>query len=94
MIWEFTMAKIYSAADFRKYFDTALEERKQNALIPSPFLIKNKMNMLGCTRFGNVDFKNKKIEIGWTWIDQNCMAQASISIANFYCLVFALKNYN
>ena len=68
MIWEFTMAKIYSAEDFRKYFDTALEERKQQKSYPLAVFDKKQNEYLGCTRFGNVDLKNKKLEIGWTWI--------------------------
>lgn len=68
MIWEFTMAKIYSAEDFRKYFDIALEERKQQRSYPFAIFDKTQNEYLGCTRFGNVDLKNKKVEIGWTWL--------------------------
>lgn len=69
MIWEFTMAKIYTAADFRKYFDAAREERRLHKSYPFAVYDKNKNEYLGCTRFGNIDFKNKKLEIGWTWLD-------------------------
>lgn len=68
MIWEFTMAKIHSAEDFRKYFDTALEERQQQRSYPFAIFDKKQNEYLGCTRFGNVDLKNKKVEIGWTWL--------------------------
>ena len=71
MIWEFTMAKIYSAADFRKYFDTALEERLQKKSYPFAIYDKKQNEYIGCTRFGNVDLKNKKLEIGWTWLHPN-----------------------
>jgi N-acetyltransferase len=68
MIWEFTMAKIYTAQDFRKYFNTALEEKKQHRSYPFAFFDKRSNAYSGCTRFGNVDLKNKKLEIGWTWL--------------------------
>lgn len=68
MIWEFTMAKIYSATDFRKYFNTALEERKQHKSYPFAIFDKQQNEYLGCTRFGNIDLANKKLEIGWTWL--------------------------
>jgi N-acetyltransferase len=68
MIWEFTMAKIKSAADFRKYFDTALEEKAQHRSYPFAIFDKVQKEYLGCTRFGNIDPKNRKLEIGWTWL--------------------------
>ena len=68
MIWEFTMAKIYTAADFKKYFGTALEERQQKKSYPFAIYCKQSNQFLGCTRFANIDFKNKKFEIGWTWL--------------------------
>jgi len=68
MIWEFTMAKINTAEDFRRYFDTALEEKKQRRSHPFAIFDKKQNEYLGCTRFGNVDLKNRKLEIGWTWL--------------------------
>jgi len=68
MIWEFTMAKINTAEDFRRYFDTTLEEKKQQRSHPFAIFDKKQNEYLGCTRFGNVDLKNRKLEIGWTWL--------------------------
>jgi N-acetyltransferase len=68
MIWEFTMARIRSAEDFRKYFDTAIAERLQQRSYPFAIFDKQQNEYVGCTRFGNVDLKNKKVEIGWTWL--------------------------
>lgn len=68
ILCEFTMAKINTAADFRKYFDTALEEKKLQRSCPFAIFDKTKNEYCGCTRFGNVDLKNRKLEIGWTWL--------------------------
>lgn len=68
MIWEFTMAKIFSTEDFRKYFDTAMDEKAQHKSYPFAIFDKTQNEYLGCTRFGNIDLKNKKLEIGWTWL--------------------------
>lgn len=67
-IWEFTIAKIYTREDFRKYFDTALEERKKHKAYPFAIYNKQLNQYLGCTRFGNIEFQHKKLEIGWTWL--------------------------
>ena len=68
-IWEFTSNVVNNEADFERYFNTALAERK--AGVSYPFAIYDKQNQLygGCTRYGNIAFAHKKAEIGWTWYD-------------------------
>jgi len=67
-LWQFTTAKINSAADFKVYFDTALLEKQQKKSYP--FIIFDKINnqYAGSTRFANIDFKHKRTEIGWSWL--------------------------
>lgn len=66
-LWEFTGAKVRSEGDFKRYFDIALAEK--NAGNSYPFAIYDKLNncYAGCTRYGNISFPNKRMEIGWTW---------------------------
>ena len=67
-LWMFTVAKIDSQEAFREYFDTALEEKKQRTSYPFAIYDKIKKEYAGSTRYGNIELKNKKVEIGWTWI--------------------------
>ncbi|MBL0356904.1 MAG: GNAT family N-acetyltransferase [Chitinophagaceae bacterium] len=90
-IWEFTMAKIYSAEDFRKYFDTALEEKKQHRSYPFAIFDKKQQEYLGCTRFGNIDLKNKKVEIGWTWLHPKLHATGFNKHCKFLLLSFCFE---
>ncbi|GAB2814465.1 GNAT family N-acetyltransferase [Ferruginibacter profundus] len=69
MLWEFTGAKVNSEADFKRYFDTALLEKKNKKSYPFAYFNKQTGQYVGCTRYGNIDFANKRIEIGWTWLD-------------------------
>ena len=66
-IWEFTSADIKTEIDFRRYFDTALLERKEGRSYP--FAIYDKQNncYAGCTRYANISMPDKRLEIGWTW---------------------------
>lgn len=91
MIWEFTMAKIYSAEDFRQYFNTALEERKQHKSYPFAIFDKQQNEYLGCTRFGNIDLKNKKLEIGWTWLHPNLHGTGFNKHCKFLLLRFCFE---
>lgn len=66
-LWEFTLAKIKTREDFRKYFDEAMAEKASGTSYP--FAIYDKLNecWAGSTRFGNISLAHKRLEIGWTW---------------------------
>ena len=66
-LWEFTGAKVRSEADFKRYFDTALAEKKAGSSYPFAIYDKQHDQYAGCTRYGNISFPNKRVEIGWTW---------------------------
>ncbi len=67
-LWLFTGAKVSSESDFKRYFDTALNEKQNKRSYPFAYFNKQTLQYVGSTRFGNIDFPNKKVEIGWTWI--------------------------
>lgn len=68
-IWQFTVANISNTEEFRFYFNTALEERQQKRSYPFAIYDKVRKQYAGSTRFANIEFKHRKLEIGWTWID-------------------------
>ena len=70
-LWRFTIQKINSVKDFRFYFDTALKEREEKKSYPFAYFNKQTQRYCGSTRYGNIDFKNKRLEIGWTWLNSS-----------------------
>lgn len=68
-LWLYTGAKVYSEADYKRYFDTALTERNNKKSYPFAYFNKKTGTYVGCTRYANIDFPNKRLEIGWTWLD-------------------------
>jgi N-acetyltransferase len=67
-IWTYGMSNLRELTDLEKYIVTALREKEQG--LAYPFLIYNKIQdkVAGCTRFGNISFEHKRLEIGWTWL--------------------------
>ncbi len=55
--------------DLRDYVETALDEFKRKISLPFVTIEKSSDKIVGSTRFGNIDPKNRKVEIGWTWIN-------------------------
>ncbi|MFN8251408.1 MAG: GNAT family protein [Ferruginibacter sp.] len=70
-LWRFTIQKINSADDFRFYFDTALKERQEKKSYPFAYFNKQTGEYCGSTRYGNIDLHNKRLEIGWTWLNRS-----------------------
>lgn len=66
-IWEFTSNVVNNEADFERYFNTALQERKAGTSYPFAIYDKQNQQYGGSTRYGNIAFAHKKVEIGWTW---------------------------
>ncbi len=67
-LWKFTINKINIEEDFRNYFNTALEEKASKKSYPFAVFDKQQQQYAGSTRLLNIDFNNKRLEIGNTWI--------------------------
>ena len=68
-IWRWSPQKIKNAEDMRDYVETALAERERGVSLPFVTIDRGENKIVGSTRFGNIDVKNLRAEIGWTWIN-------------------------
>ncbi|MCA1625983.1 MAG: GNAT family N-acetyltransferase [Acidobacteria bacterium] len=68
-LWLWTINVIKNSDDMRRYVETALDEQRRGVALPFVTIEKSSEKIVGSTRFGNIDAKNRKIEIGWTWIN-------------------------
>ncbi len=67
-IWEHTSTTLDNEEQFRCYLQNALEERETKKRIPFTIIEKNTGQLIGNTSVGNISWKNKRAEIGWTWM--------------------------
>ncbi len=70
-LYQYGSTDISTKDKLKIYIQNALNEASAGNSIP--FIIYNKQTSecVGCTRFGNIDSKNKVLHIGWTWISPN-----------------------
>ncbi len=90
-IWEFTSADIKNEADFRRYFDKALAERKQAVSYPFAIYDKQAGRYAGCTRYANISFPDKRLEIGWTWYKPSLQRTGINKACKFLLLTFGFE---
>lgn len=68
-LWIWTMNVMENAGDMRNYVEIALNDFERKVAVPFVTIEKSSNKIVGSTRFGNIDVKNLKAEIGWTWIN-------------------------
>ncbi len=67
-LWRWTTANITNEADMERYVRTALAEQAAGTALPFVTIEKESGEVVGSTRFGNIDTANRRAEIGWTWV--------------------------
>ena len=68
-LWTYTVAKINTPEAFKIYFDQAMYEKRNKKSFPFAFINKQTGQYVGSSRYANIDAANKRLEIGWSWID-------------------------
>jgi RimJ/RimL family protein N-acetyltransferase len=72
------------------YVDTALALQAQGLALP--FVVRDGSGeVVGCTRFGNVDAANRRVEIGWTWYAKRMQRTALNTEAKLLLLTHAFE---
>jgi RimJ/RimL family protein N-acetyltransferase len=67
-LWRWTIDRIENEADLRRWFEEALAASEAGRAVPFATVELATMRVVGSTRFGNLDARNRHVEIGWTWV--------------------------
>jgi RimJ/RimL family protein N-acetyltransferase len=90
-IWQLGMSNIKEEKDLSEYINIALNERSSK--LSYPFLIFDRQtnSIAGSTRYGNISFPHKRLEIGWTWIHPTHQGTGLNKACKFLLLQFAFE---
>ena len=67
-LWRWTINACLTPDQLRAYLETALAEQRDGRSLPFATIDVASGRVAGCTRFGNLEPRHKKAEIGWTWV--------------------------
>ncbi|MBA2249103.1 MAG: GNAT family N-acetyltransferase [Chitinophagaceae bacterium] len=67
-VWRLGMSNLENTNDLKEYIDVALAERQNKQSYPFLIFDKKTNAVAGSTRYGNISFPHKRLEIGWTWL--------------------------
>ena len=93
-LWLWTANIIKSREDMLRYVETALGEAAREVSVPFVTIEKFSGKIIGSTRFGNIDLKNRKAEIGWTWINSKWQRTDINTEAKLLMLNHAFETWN
>jgi len=68
---QFSPSYIETPKELKNYVETAIEDLKNKTAIPFIIFDKRVKKYAGCTRYMNINYTNKVLEIGSTWIGKD-----------------------
>lgn len=93
-VWRWTTTSlIKNSADIKKYVADALEAANQGVALPFVTIEKSSNKIVGSTRFGNIDVRNRRAEIGWTWINPDWQRTSINTEAKLLMLTHAFETW-
>ncbi len=90
-LWKLGMSNISGPEQLKAYMESAISERGQEVSYPFVIIDKIQNAVAGSTRFGNISFQNKRLEIGWTWLHPNFHGTGLNKACKFLLLQFAFE---
>jgi len=90
-LWRWIPAPVASAAEMRAYVLTALDEQRRGVSLPFAIIDQAGDQVIGCTRYGNIDKSHRRVEIGWTWLAPARQRTAANTEAKLLLLTHAFE---
>jgi RimJ/RimL family protein N-acetyltransferase len=67
ILWELWYTSVPSSATINNYLDKALAEKENGQAYPFVVFHKKTKQIIGCTRYYNLQPEHRRLEIGYTW---------------------------
>jgi len=93
-LWKWTPYQITTPDKMHAYIKAALDGREIGTALPFVTIWQATNEIVGSTRFGNIDTGNRHVEIGWTWIDHKWQRTPVNTEAKFLMLQHAFEKWH
>ncbi len=90
-LWQWIPTPVRNREEMRQFVETALDERERGVSQPLATLLRDTGQVVGSTRFANMDLNNRRVEIGWTWIGVPWQRTAVNTEAKYLMLCHAFE---
>jgi len=90
-LYAYGSSDVSTIKKLKEYIQTALGEASNQKSIPFVVYSQERNEVVGCTRFGNIDTTNKVLHIGWTWISPSVQGTGLNHHMKFLMLTHAFE---
>ncbi len=87
----YSPSDISTPEKLKEYVATAVDGYYHKTVIPFIIFDKEKNAFAGSTRYGNINYKNKVLHIGWTWIGKASQGTGLNKNIKFLMLQYAFE---
>jgi RimJ/RimL family protein N-acetyltransferase len=93
-LWRWTLNVVATPNDLRWYLEDALREQAEGRSLPFATVDRASGAVAGCTRFGSVEPRHRKTEIGWTWVGRTFQRTHVNTEAKYLMLRHAFETWD
>jgi RimJ/RimL family protein N-acetyltransferase len=90
-IWEYFTSDLNNEENIKMWIDEALDQYKAKSRYPFTIIDKILRRTAGSTSFGNISYKDRRIEIGWTWLGKKFQGSGINRHCKFLMLKYAFE---
>ncbi|VWC88072.1 GCN5 family N-acetyltransferase [Burkholderia lata] len=88
-LWNLKVTVVPGPETIDAYIDTALQGRATGTVMPFAIVDRASGRVIGSTRFWKIDRKNRKLEIGHTWLSESAQRTRANTEAKWLLLGYA-----
>lgn len=93
-IWEYFTSDLNNEENIKMWIAEALDQYKAKSRYPFTIIDKILHRTAGSTSFGNISYRDKRIEIGWTWLGKKFQGSGLNKHCKFLLLQYAFEVLN
>jgi RimJ/RimL family protein N-acetyltransferase len=90
-VWTYFTYDLSVKPELKSWVDIAVSDIKNKSRLAFTIIDKITGNAIGSTSFGNISYRDKRIEIGWTWITKDYQGTGVNNQIKYLMLRFAFE---
>jgi RimJ/RimL family protein N-acetyltransferase len=91
LLWRWIPVQVSTSDEMRTYVLTALDEQKRGVSVPFAIIDQISGQVIGSTRYANIEPAHRRLEIGWTWLTPAFQRTAANTEAKLMLLTHAFE---
>jgi RimJ/RimL family protein N-acetyltransferase len=92
-LWRLQVSRMRDREDLRRYVAIARADQLRGSALPFATIDRASGQVIGSTRFGNIERIHRRVEIGWTWLARPWQRTAANTEAKLLMLTHAFERW-